>query len=307
MNNTWYFIVNPQAGGKRPARRLAKLKAALEASGLSFEMVLTQSKGHATVLCDKALEQGFRRFVVVGGDGSINEVLQSLAPSRYFQACTLTCLPWGTGNDWARQHRVPKQLKHFIRYLQQGKRRQQDIGCVNYGSDFSSTRFFINSVGCGFDCYLLEKMGSANGNLLRYYLYLVRCLFSYRAKPMHVRSPDKDYDARSFMLMACTNEFAGGGMRFAPNNDLNSKQLEFIDVQHMPFLQLLFSLPYLMNGKINSHKKVSYQRCKSFMLNSFDNEDGLSPSIDFQCDGEVVAQLPIKVACYAKKLNYLAP
>ena len=296
----WFFVVNPNAGGQAPAKRLRVLQQKLQASELQFELAVSKRPGHAGELVYAAIAQGFRQFVVVGGDGSLNEVLQSLAQSPHLQDCTLTSLAWGTGNDWSRQHKLPRKLDAFIAFLSSGKakRRRQDIGVVHYGEQ--QQQYFLNSVGCGFDCYLLQCMGHGSGWRLRYYIYLLRCLFSYQAQPMQVTINQQQYTSRSFMLMACKNQFAGGGMRFAPENQLDNQLLECINIQQMTGLERLLSLRYLSNGQINSHPKVKYQRSASIQLDS-------EADVAFQCDGEIIAQLPIRVSCAQQSLYYLSP
>ncbi len=305
----WAFIINPTAGGMRPQRNSERLIQALKQSDLEADIFLTLEKGHATHLTQQCIEQGFRRFVVVGGDGSLNEVVQGLMLSGKNQECIVTTLPWGTGNDWARHFGIPSKIKKFLFFLQQEKTIKQDIGITHFEPNDSTNdlnyRYFVNFVGCGFDSFLLKEMGDAGGNRLKYYRYLVKCLFKYQSRPMqvsyqrHDKSDLEHKDSQSLMTMACITQYGGGGMRFAPLASGHSGKLEFIDIDDMPLIQRALSLPALGNSKINKHPKVFYAQLSSVKIESED------PELFFQCDGELTAGLPIKVACIPNAINVI--
>ena len=300
----WYFIVNPTAGGNKPQRRLQQLKHSLEKSSLEFRLVESEYAGHATQLAEAAIQQGFTQISVVGGDGSLNEVVQAIMHSPDPKKITLTALPWGTGNDWARMYRIPKRPKAFIRFLAKAKRQHQDIGKVMFHKDGEvKQHYFLNCIGCGFDSYLLEKMGNAGGNRLVYYRYLLICLKSYCAKPMKIacnNSPAKE-EQKSLLTMACITQFGGGGMRFAPEAKINDGLFDFIDIGDMPLLSRVLSLPYLANGKINHHKRASYMQTACVSLDTQSSHE----SINFQCDGELIGHLPFTASMHKQAIQVL--
>lgn len=300
----WLFIINPTAGGNRPARKLSALNKALKKSSLQYQIQLTRHKGHGTEIASTAIQQGVKHIAVVGGDGSLNEVIQAIMQSSNPKGITLTTLPWGTGNDWARMHRIPKRPKAFIQFLMQAKSKPQDIGKVMYHHENTvKQHYFINAIGCGFDSFLLEKMGSAGGSRWVYYRYLLLCLKLYQAKPMKIacNNSEAKENKYSLMTMACITPFAGGGMRFAPKAKADDGLFEFIDINDMPLFQRILSLPYLANGKIQQHKQVTSLQtaCFSLDIQSTDN------NILFQCDGELIGELPFTASTLQKVVQVL--
>ncbi|MCG6286217.1 diacylglycerol/lipid kinase family protein [Vibrio vulnificus] len=106
----WNFILNPQAGGGKALRFWQQLKPLLSQHNIKHHFHQTQYQGHAKVLSKELAEQGERAFVAIGGDGSVNELLQGIFESGCdLQEFVLTVAPQGTGNDWARYHHIPKR------------------------------------------------------------------------------------------------------------------------------------------------------------------------------------------------------
>ncbi len=97
--------------------------------------------------------------------------------------------------------------------------------------------------------------------------------------------------------MACITQYCGGGMQFAPLATGHSGALEFIDINDMSLLRRVMSLPVLGNGQINQHPEVFYARIEELTLSSN------NPEIYFQCDGELIFNLPIQVTCLAEAFN----
>ena len=171
----WFFIINPESGKQRAKKIWPSMADALTAAGISFDYAFTEHPKHASSLCSQALLEGTRQFVAVGGDGTLNEVLQAICANDALLAqCTLTCFPVGTGNDWANWQGIPKDPAAFAEFLQQAPSKNYDIGQVYYGPNYQDRHAFINMFGTGFDSYLLQEMGPAKGQRLNYYWHLRR-------------------------------------------------------------------------------------------------------------------------------------
>ncbi|MBW2166420.1 MAG: acylglycerol kinase family protein [Deltaproteobacteria bacterium] len=132
------FIINPKSGKERFNQRIRRLKALLERDSLAYEFQITTKPGHATALAEKATASGlFDRVVAVGGDGTINEVVNGMIrvcmqdkdrPGNY---PALGIIPAGLGNDTARGLGIPRGLKDAYTVLIQGSTRYIDAGEVN--------------------------------------------------------------------------------------------------------------------------------------------------------------------------------
>jgi YegS/Rv2252/BmrU family lipid kinase len=297
---SWFFIINPFSGGQQARKRWPQLQWALEQEDIAYNYCFTESHSHAITLAQQAANSGERNFVAVGGDGTVNEVLQGLCQSEVdISAFILTVMPWGTGNDWATLHGISSDIDRFIRSLKQARVIEHDIGLASFGNDFQQQRYFINFIGTGFDSFLLQTMGAASGKRYKYYLTLLLCLHRYCSPSFSVSHQDSQYNSRSLMLMACIGKYGGAGMKFAPDAKFNDGLFELLNIQDMPFLQRLLSLPYLINGKIKQHKKVINGQMAELEFSS-------GSPFKFQCDGELIAHIPVKITCLKKAIKVLS-
>lgn len=295
----WFFIINPSSGGGYARKHWHKLEATLKQQDVPFTHIFTAYRKHAIDIAKEAIQAGHRQIVAVGGDGTINEVLQGLmANHQLLPELSLAVMPWGTGNDWAALHNIPKDNHSFIQTLQNPTFKQHDIGVASYGKGFQQKRYFLNFIGTGFDSFLLERMGAASGKRYKYYLTLLSCLHRYQSPLFTVRNGGTS-QSRSLMLMSCIGKFGGAGMKFAPDAEYDDGLFDVINIQDMPFLQRLMSLPCLINGKVKQHKKVIHFQSSTLEIDC--NE-----TFKFQCDGELIAKLPVQIHIQTKALRVLS-
>ena len=109
MDKKWLAVINPHAGNDRGLRHWDKIERLLMEEGVEAAPVFTGYRMHAAEICKKAVEEGWRRILAVGGDGTLNEVVnglfsQAVVPPR---EVTVGLFQVGTGNDWARTMEYP--------------------------------------------------------------------------------------------------------------------------------------------------------------------------------------------------------
>src|SRR5215475_8058487 len=96
-------IVNPAAGGGKSAKLAGPALARLRESGLNVDVIASTGPGHAIQLAREAYDQGYRRFLAVGGDGTAHEILNGVFQRREKpERVALGFLPLGTGNSFLR-------------------------------------------------------------------------------------------------------------------------------------------------------------------------------------------------------------
>ena len=100
----WFVIVNPNAGKRKGEKDWLEIAAQLTAAGIEYASVFTEHRGHAVVLTRKYVENGYRNIIVVGGDGTLNEVVNGIFTQAHVpcEKITLAIIPVGAGNDWCR-------------------------------------------------------------------------------------------------------------------------------------------------------------------------------------------------------------
>ena len=286
----WLFVINRFSGGGRAASVWPQLESALALTPLVYHAVFTCDNGHAVVLTENLLLQGYRRFVVLGGDGTVNEVVNGLyRQPQLLKYCCLTAFPCGTGNDWAALHGLPGNLNAFVAMLQKPHFFWQDIGCATYQLQGQERcHYFVNFIGSGFDSYLLQQMGAAQGKRLKYFYYVLKCLRQYSAPVFTLVLDGQTVSARALMVMACIGKYGGAGMIFAPDAEPGDHNFDLLHIADMPLLRRLTSLASLFNGRIARNRHVRNWRVPSLQLQA-------DECATFQCDGEIVGQLPVTV------------
>ena len=130
MNKSeWMVIVNPNACGGKVLTRWDEISRLLKAEGIDFKSEFTTHRYHAVELTIRALRLGYRKFVALGGDGTIHEIIngvfhqQSVSPADV----TMAVIPVGSGNDWSRSNSIPFDLSQAINVISEGKTILQDV------------------------------------------------------------------------------------------------------------------------------------------------------------------------------------
>ena len=148
-NKQWAIIVNPHAGGKKAFQFWQKLSVALLEQGIGYDIAFTEGPFHAVQLAKKFRHQLYEQFLVIGGDGTLSEVVHgvfscSVPPNP---TITLSIVPIGTGNDWARFWGITPTIERVVQSLLNHKTQTIDIGQISFVTyqGIPQTRYFISS------------------------------------------------------------------------------------------------------------------------------------------------------------------
>ena len=117
MNKKWLFIVNATAGQGKTGRKVNKLMHSLTEHNFDFEIELTKAPMHAVELAMNAVKNGFQKIVAVGGDGTLNEVVNGIMKSGSEKSIHLGLIPEGGGNDFARNFKLSNNIDKAIDLL----------------------------------------------------------------------------------------------------------------------------------------------------------------------------------------------
>src|ERR1035437_5519359 len=184
----WAIIINPKSGKKKFRQQRKYLFLTLKHSGILFDYRETKFVGHATKIAKLFAEKKYLNFLVVGGDGTMSEVINGIfsADIEHTGSIKIALIPRGTGNDWGRFWGLTRDYNHSIDIFLKGNTQSIDIGKVEYKLEGESqTRFFINSVGLGLDAevvnitYRLKKYLGSHSFL--YTIALLGAVLTYQS------------------------------------------------------------------------------------------------------------------------------
>jgi len=222
-----FLVVNPQSAGGATGRRWPEIRAeVLRALGGEAEHAFTERPMHAVALTAEALRKGFRRIVAVGGDGTLNEVVNGFfqtGGSAPPDAC-LALVPRGTGGDFRRTFGLDGSLSECCSRLGADVR-PLDVGRVHFTKPDGSPgeRYFVNVASFGVSGRVDQAVNSGSkllGGKVSFFLASVRTLAGWRDQTVRIRVDGGAEETLAITTLAIANgRYFGGGMKVAPEAD----------------------------------------------------------------------------------------
>lgn len=218
----WQVVVNPNACEKKCLKYWEPVSELLSKNGIKYVLHQADAIGKGMDVARQLCAEGYRHLIAVGGDGTLNEVVNGIMQSGVdTQEVYLAVLPLGRGNDWARTHKFSTENSENVRIFTDGKFMRHDVGRVKTcnGDSEISSRYFINIAGFGFDAEVIYDVTHKKPHFLGisvYILSLIRTIFSYRSQPVKIQAPEFQFDDKTFLMVAAICQYNGGGMRQAP-------------------------------------------------------------------------------------------
>ena len=285
------LLANPRAGRGRGARWAGPVRQALADAGLDVLVLSGDSGAESTALATGAAADGVDAVVAVGGDGLVHCVVQALAGT----GVPLGIVPAGGGNDLAGALGAPADPQAAVAVIAAGRMRSIDLGQVHGGA------WWAGVLNAGFDSAVVaraEHMHRPRGPL-RYDLAAWLEIVHRHAHPMRI-TLDGVVHERAVTLVAVGNSFRyGGGMRIAPDAQLDDGLFDVLVADAMPRHQLARLKPLVRAGTHVRHPQVAVHRAAEVTLDA--------PDLLAYADGERIGPLPVSTTCVPAALQVLVP
>lgn len=268
-----HLIINPIAGRTKAQRALLETEKILVQRGVPYMVHVTQHKSHATEIACELSHTPNSDIIVVGGDGTLNDVLQGI---DNFDNVRLGLIPCGTGNDFARVPPIPKDVKKAVDIILNDHTEYIDYIQVADG------RRAINVTGAGMDVDTLVKYSEIKKikGKLKYYWALLCVLAKLKFHKVRLVLDDKDIERTVFMVAIANGRYIGGGMPISPLSELSDGQLNVVVINEMKRSRVFPMLLKFLKGKHMGKAGVEHYYCKRAYLEVLD--DGRT-----EVDGEV--------------------
>ena len=280
------IILNPWAGRGTAGQRRGELEVALQSAGVAYTLVTTEARGSATELARQGVEHGCDQIVAVGGDGTINEIVNGIkeAEIRFGRRATLGIIPLGTGSDFVKTvHTIkPSDVAGAVQRLATGTVQAVDVGYVRVGDH--NGRYFVNALGMGLDAQAAAealKITKLKG-LAVYFLAIIRALAHYKAHPMQVQYDNEQVQRRLLFTSVANGRCQAGGFWLTPDAVIDDGLLDLCLVDNLRLDEIIRYLPRVMKGTHTNLKQVIMGRARSIRL------ECVAP-IPVATDGEVIA------------------
>lgn len=267
------FIVNPVSGVYKKDHIPDKVKKYIDDAKYDYTIRFTEYAGHAKLLAEQAVHQGVDIVVAVGGDGSINEVAQSLVGTKTL----LGLIPVGSGNGFGTHLKIPpRNAKAAIGVLNTGKTVQLDLVKSNL-------RYFVSNAGFGLDSSVARRFNHHRHRGFFSYAGAVikELLFYYKPMEARIEIDDKVIEQPINLFTAFNANQYGYGFGIFPVTSMKDGLMDVIVLYRFPFYKLLYILLCLLFKRPGCVKEAECYRAKKVVIHG-------NKKMNYQFDGDSV-------------------
>ena len=282
-------MVNPRAGRGRVGRELPRLLEALAAAGAQTEVLTTEHPGHAVELARRATIGGADTVVAVGGDGTVNEVVNGLiADDRPAGSAALGVVAAGSGADFARTFSLPKHAGEGLRGII-GETTPLDVGRLRFHTpEGPAVRYFVNLAEAGMGAATVEAADRLPRRLgrARYLVAFWPTLVRFRPVEVTVLVDGHDYRGVAHNALVANARYFGGGMRISPASDPGDGTAE-LQVNVGPKRQAFTLIPKIFRGRHLPDDRIVQLSGRKGMITT-------AAPFPVEADGELLGTTPLE-------------
>ena len=282
------FLVNPASANGKTGKRWAQIARAAHAAGLRGEAVFSERRGQLRELAREAADEGADLLVVVGGDGTVHEVVNGVAGR---EGVELALIPRGTGWDFARTHGVPKRLDEALRIAREGEARPFDLGWATYRSDgVDGSAWFANMASVGMSGAVAAKANAttkALGGKTSYLLALAAVFARWKNVRLNVAVDDERREALMEDCIVALGRYLAGGMMITPDAEPDDGLFDVLVIGDMTRSELVRVMPKIYRGTHLPHPKGEVLRGTTVTIDA-------DEPMPIQLDGEQPGTTPTR-------------
>lgn len=327
----WHAVVNIYAASKKAGEFWRNAEALLTRHNVRFTSMLTGKAGNALSITRQACRDGHRKFIAVGGDGTVHDVLNGIMEFVRESSCqgaavpvsdfTLSVIPVGSGNDWIKTHGIPKDISRSISLFTEGVIATQDVVRVTMLDPASlpdqkalSVRYMANVAGIGLDARVCERVNRKKKEGRRgkqlYVSALIYNIMHRKSAFARVICDGRQVFDGPFMSMAFgIGKYSGGGMRQTPEALVDDGLLDMTIIPDLPLMKIAKEAPRLFTGTFSQVKELVQSKSRSITVIPYDQllPCAIADGEPVEVDGEVVGLSPVIMEVLPEQLNILVP
>jgi YegS/Rv2252/BmrU family lipid kinase len=258
-------------------------------------VVLSEYPGH---LGQAAKDAGDSLLVVIGGDGTANEVANSIAGTD----AELAVLPGGTGMDFGRTHGIPSSFADAVRVALGGETRTIDLGRVEL--EDGTSRLFANVGSAGMSGAVARRANTMTkrfGGRATFFYALTREFLAWQNTRVVVELEDGSRrEGPMHDVIVANGRYHGGGMQLAPEARQDDGAFDVVTIGDVSKLDFVTTAPKLYSGRYLSHPKVELLRSSSVAIDS-------DEPLPLEVDGEPIGTTPARFEAVPSALRLRVP
>lgn len=271
-----YIIVNPVSANKTTIKEWPGYERALSEAGYIFETGLTEYPGHAAEMAKKALKLGYKTIMSVGGDGTMNEVVNGFFEdgSLINENSRLVVFSRGTGSDLIRTLGIDKNIESLLEVLARDQEKQLDVGHLSFfcADGSMSERYFLNVADIGIGAETANRVNKHSKRLSGFISFMLGTLSTvlmYKNINFEVLIDDsmKLNEIMNSVIIA-NGKYFGGGMMVAPDAVMDDGFFDIIILGNLSKLDIIKSFPLIYKGKHMKHPKLTHYKGRKVEVKS---------------------------------------
>ncbi len=306
-------IVNPNSQGGRLGKKWVEISETISRA-FPFDEAITTGPGDATVLAAKALRAGAERIVAIGGDGTVNEVVNGFFDPETGKAlapeATFALIPFGTGGDFRRTFGLPTEIGAAVEVIKANQRKKIDVGRLRFRATTGGTahRMFANIASFGVSG-VVDRMVNASGKKLGklgFMMSTARAAWSYKNQRVQLTFDDdpKDRVEATINTVAVANgKFFGGAMKIAPDAEPDDGKFDVVVMGDLSFFDVVTKGRRVFKGAHIGMPEVSQRRARIVDAEAIDP----SAIVELDVDGEAPGTLPARFEILPAALWFVVP
>lgn len=296
------FLVNPASDNGATGPRWPQLAHELAQAGLTGNALFSERPGQLAELARRAADEGATLLVVVGGDGSVNEVVNGIAGR---DGVELALLARGTGWDFVRTYGIPRTPAGVARTALHGETRTIDLGRVTYRSwsDEEATAWFANVASAGMSGAIAKRANETSkalGGKVSYALATLAVFARWQNGEVRVDVDGTVREGRMEDVVVANGRYFGGGMKICPGAEPDDGLFDVLLIGDVTRRELLRTLPKLYRGTHLPHKKAELLRGRLVTVES-------AEPLPVELDGEQPGTTPARFEVVPGALRIRVP
>ena len=313
IKDIWLVVVNVFAASRKAGSIWKKAAVMLEEAGVPFKARFTGGHDNAAAISRKACAEGYRKFIAVGGDGTVHDVLNGIAAhvessddsGLSFSDFMMGVLPVGSGNDWVKSTGVPRDIKGAVDAIAEGRTGLQDVVRVEVQDAVS---YMANVGGVGLDARVCEivnrkKEQGYRGKKL-YVSALLYCIKNRLPVRARIVCDGKEVFSGKYLSIAFgVGKYSGGGMQQTPLAELGDGLLDITVIPDISMWTIVKEISKLFTGSFHKIDVLTMAKCKEVLVIP-ESEADAEP---VEVDGEVVGRAPVCMKVMPQQINVVMP
>jgi diacylglycerol kinase (ATP) len=286
------IVVNPAAGRSAYQKRLQYLQAKLADVNLEFSIFYTEKGDGGKLRNDIEKNKGINEIIVMGGDGTLNSVVNEL----YGTNLPISIISNGTGNDTVKSLHGEMRTEKQVETALHGTIRNFDLGLCN-------DRYFVNGFGIGFDGQVVKEMidrGENKRSHLDYLFTVLRIIGSFSEQRLKFSVDGRPFDKRILLMTVTNGTTFGGGFKLNPFAKTNDGLLDVCILNEVRPLLRFWHLPKLKSGAHHYIKQSEFYKAKQVVIEA-------NHELSAHIDGEYIGNPPFKISAVKDALRLKTP